>query len=62
MAEQQIRQISSTKGEMEARSLLLMPIMEGHTLENGDISGFLGGRLAYSSDDDTVTDDEPELS
>jgi hypothetical protein len=51
MTEQQTRQFTSGKAEMGARSLLLMPVMEGHTLENDDISSFLDLRLSTSEDD-----------
>jgi len=59
MAEQQIRQFSSVKADLEARSLLLMPVMEGHTLETDDISSFLDGRLCIAGDDSAEEDDQP---
>lgn len=46
MAEQHIRQSNSEKADSGSRSQLLMPIMEGNTLERDDVSGFLAGRLS----------------
>jgi hypothetical protein len=51
MAEQQITRISSEGGGLEGRSLLLMPVMDGHTLEEGDISSFLDGRLSRAGEE-----------
>ena len=61
MSEQQIRQISSLRADLGARSLLLMPVMEGHTLETDDISSFLDGRLVIAGDKFSE-DDEQQLS
>ena len=46
MAEQHFWQISTGKADPDGRSRLLMPVMEGHTLEDGDIASFLDGRLS----------------
>ncbi len=44
---------SGEKRDYGFRSQLLMPVVEGNTLESDDVSGFLGGRL-------TIAGDEPE--
>jgi hypothetical protein len=46
MTEQHIIRSSSEKADSGSRSQLLMPIMEGNTLERDDVSGFLAGRLS----------------
>ncbi|MGO8954355.1 MAG: hypothetical protein ACLPWS_04715 [Rhodomicrobium sp.] len=46
MAEQNTSQITGEKVELGARSHLLMPVMEGNTLESEDVSSFLAGRLS----------------
>ncbi|MBI4725091.1 MAG: hypothetical protein HY765_08965 [Rhodomicrobium sp.] len=55
MAEQDIGQTSVEKPDLGLRSHLLMPVVEGNTLESGHVSGFLAGRLSISSDES----DEP---
>jgi hypothetical protein len=51
MAEQNFIGIANEKSGPGFRSHLLMPVVEGNTLENEDVADFLSGRL--SSDRDT---------
>ncbi|MGO9547005.1 MAG: hypothetical protein ACLPPF_19705 [Rhodomicrobium sp.] len=46
MNERDTIQTSSDKGEPGVRSPLLMPVMQGNTLESEDVSSFLAVRLA----------------
>jgi hypothetical protein len=61
MTEQETGGVRSLKADTESRSLLLMPVVEGHTLESEDVSSFLGIRLS-SSDDESEPRPEPRLS
>jgi hypothetical protein len=61
MTEQEIGQGRRQKTDPESRSLLLMPVVEGHTLESEDVSSFLGIRLS-SLDDENEPRPEPRLS
>jgi hypothetical protein len=61
MTEQETGGVRSLKADVECRSLLLMPVVEGHTLESEDVSSFLGIRLS-SSDDEGEPRLEPRLS
>ncbi len=51
MAEQEIVRTGGKNGDYEFRSLLLMPVMEGHTLDSEDVSSFLGVRLSEVDDE-----------
>jgi len=51
MAEQNMTQITSEKVEFSARSQLLMPVMEGNTLECDDVFSFLAGRLSAAGEE-----------
>ncbi|MGO9171293.1 MAG: hypothetical protein ACLP7P_04930 [Rhodomicrobium sp.] len=44
-------QITSEKVEFSARSQLLMPVMEGNTLESDDVFSFLAGRLSAAGEE-----------
>jgi len=46
MTEQDTIQVTYEMAEADFRSHLLMPVMEGHTLDSDDISSFLAVRLA----------------
>jgi hypothetical protein len=50
MAEQQTRQAGKEKADAIFRPSLLKPIMEGNTLENNDVAGFLAGRLSLGEE------------
>jgi len=52
MPEQDLRSTSVEKPELGSRSRLLMPVVKGNTLENGDVSGFLAGRLSVEYEED----------
>lgn len=54
MTEQQMTQTAGAKDELGFRCRLLMPVMEGNTLESDDVCSFLASRLS--------TDDEEEPS
>jgi len=45
MANQDMTRIAAESGEAAFRSLLLLPVMEGNTLESEDVSSFLESRL-----------------
>ncbi len=45
MAEENLTHSAAEHAELGIRSQLLMPIIEGHTLESEDVSRFLAGRL-----------------
>lgn len=51
MTEQTITQASGTKAGLGFRSHLLMPVMEGNTLESDDVCSFLAGRLSAEDDE-----------
>jgi hypothetical protein len=51
MPERDIGHITGQKGDYEFRSLLLMPVMQGHTLDSEDVSSFLGVRLSGADDE-----------
>ena len=48
MANQDLTRISAETKEAAFRSLLLLPVMEGNTLETEDVSIFLESRLPAS--------------
>jgi hypothetical protein len=50
MTERDSRPRSREKADSGFRSSLLMPIMEGNTLEREDVSDFLAGRLSPADD------------
>ncbi len=50
MTERQTRHTNSDEVATPFRSSLLMPIMEGNTLEQDDVSDFLAGRLSNPED------------
>ena len=50
MAEQNFNQTAPDKAE-GFRCRLLMPVMEGNTLESEDVSSFLAGRLSVDGED-----------
>jgi hypothetical protein len=52
MTERDFRPRNSEKADSGFRSSLLMPIMEGNTLERDDVSDFLAGRLSTVDDRD----------
>lgn len=52
MAERDFRPRNSEKADSGFRSSLLMPIMEGNTLERDDVSDFLAGRLSAVEEHD----------
>ncbi len=45
MAERELGKSVSEKSESENRSPLLMPVMEGNSLQSGDVADFLKTRL-----------------
>ncbi len=45
MAEQNVAHTAASKAEIGIRCHLLMPVVEGNTLEDEDVSSFLAGRL-----------------
>ncbi len=51
MAEQNFTQPTGDKAEMGFRCRLLMPVIEGNTLEDEDVSHFLAGRLSANGED-----------
>ena len=51
MTEQTIIQAAGDKAGLGFRSHLLMPVMEGNTLESDDVCSFLAGRLSTEDDD-----------
>jgi hypothetical protein len=51
MAEQNMTQITTEKVELSGRSHLLMPVMEGNTLECDDVFCFLAGRLSAAGEE-----------
>ncbi len=52
MAERENSQGGNQNASFGSRSPLLKPIFEGKSLESGDVSGFLAGRLALAQDHD----------
>ena len=52
MTEQTIMQAAGDKAGLGFRSHLLMPVMEGNTLESDDVCSFLAGRLSAEEDDE----------
>jgi len=46
MPEQDMTRIDAEKAGLGLRSHLLMPIIDGHALEEEDVSSFLAGRLS----------------
>ena len=52
MPEQNVTQIDAEKAALGLRSHLLMPIIDGHALGEGDVSGFLAGRLSMEEEED----------
>jgi hypothetical protein len=59
MPEQNVTRIDAEKTVLGLRSHLLTPIIDGHALENEDVSSFLAGRLSM---DDEVGDRRPNLT
>jgi len=51
MAEQNLTPPAGDKAEIGIRCRLLMPVMEGNTLESEDVSSFLAGRLSVDGED-----------
>jgi len=51
MPEQNVTRIDAEKVSLGLRSHLLMPIIDGHALEEEDVSSFLAGRLSMSADE-----------
>ncbi len=51
MAEPNLTQPAADKAEMGFRCRLLMPVIEGNTLEDEDVSSFLAGRLTVDGED-----------
>ena len=49
MAEPNLTQPAADTAEMGFRCRLLMPVIEGNTLEDEDVSSFLAGRLTVDS-------------
>ncbi len=47
MIERKVVECVRDKAVSSVRSSLLMPIVEGNTLESGDVTEFLKGRLAH---------------
>lgn len=56
MPEQTVTAPAANKALAALRSPLLMPVMEGNTLEDEDISHFLGGRLSHDGDESDPAD------
>jgi hypothetical protein len=56
MPEQIITAPAVNKALTALRSPLLMPVMEGNTLEDEDISHFLSGRLSPDGDESDPAD------
>lgn len=46
MAEQEMIEVAAGKAELGYRSMLLLPVTEGGTLESDDVSSFLVSRLS----------------
>ncbi len=55
MAEQNTAQMTGETSEQGLRSQLLMPVVEGNTLESQDVSSFLAGRLSAAGAEDQQT-------
>ncbi len=51
MAEQNVTEPTGDKAETGFRCRLLMPVMEGNTLDSEDVSHFLAGRLSADGED-----------
>jgi hypothetical protein len=56
MTEQTIIQAAGDKAGLGFRSHLLMPVMEGNTLESDDVCSFLAGRLSTEDDEQEESD------
>ena len=56
MTEQTIIQAVGDKAGLGFRSHLLMPVMEGNTLESDDVCSFLAGRLSTEDDEQEESD------
>jgi len=52
MPEQNVTRIDAEKATLGLRSHLLMPIIDGHALEEEDVSSFLAGRLSMEEGED----------
>jgi hypothetical protein len=52
MTEQTIVQATGDNAGLGFRSHLLMPVMEGNTLESDDVCSFLAGRLSAEEEDE----------
>ena len=51
MTEQTVPQAAATKAGLGFRSHLLLPVVEGNTLESEDICSFLAGRLSAEEEE-----------
>jgi hypothetical protein len=51
MPGQNVTRIDAEKAALGLRSHLLMPIIDGHALEEEDVSSFLAGRLSLDEED-----------
>ena len=56
MPQQTVTRPAAEIAEMGIRCRLLMPIMEGNTLEDEDISSFLAGRLSSDGEESDPAD------
>ena len=51
MAEQNVTQSAGGNADLGFRCHLLMPVVEGHTLESDDVCSFLAGRLSAGDEE-----------